>query len=624
MQVIIPNDISIVSHNLGNSSQQKNNGTFPLDPSIYDKSKSPFYQIGDSVVSGDKIFRQIINPNAIPNANAIEGQPRFETLRDLAERIANLGQVSSAIISVRSDVSIAIGLTGEFLPLDIKDGVLSGQITISLSQNRSWNGELSLFREGLDAITTTATRAPNDGASNALVQHWNVNVAIGEVVNKYVIMLMTNPNLRDIITDFTFTGTLSYQGKDIATALTDLKGYLDPRYLLTNEDGTLQNNLLQDLPTGREFINDIAWWVEIRAVNGESFIDKRPKIKTGRYGAVQVQVSSETPFDSVALVNCECLEAEVEGNMLQSCQVQGADTTRNRFLTSFSLSLTCIGNAPSEGTGLVDGVITISNGAGNFTWDGVVKADRNPAQFTATRMPNDGANDATEQRWIVKGAVLDFTKAGLITIDNIIGGIALTGSFEGVVSYEGNTTITLSPDAPHEPSDLLFTDLQPIANDAGIYTATINIKADDATIPTATNTTKRPFASLGQIVLGKHATIWEENTTKPEIGDTDIDSFSKTFIDFSKVERNEYGDITTTPRESTWGIDATAKFPRHKAKAIERIISNLGGAKPAVFYQSNMITDGTLLYGYIANAGITFRQGDNKYQQCKISIEGLV
>ena len=87
----------------------------------------------------------------------------------------------------------------------------------------------------------------------------------------------------------------------------------------------------------------------------------------------------------------------------------------------------------------------------------------NPANLVATRASNDGANNAMVQRWIVKGAVLDFTKTGQITINNAIGETNLTGSFEGVVSYEGNTTITLSPDAPHEASDLLFTDLQPIA-----------------------------------------------------------------------------------------------------------------------------------------------------------------
>ncbi|MCH9665502.1 MAG: hypothetical protein K0U41_06595 [Gammaproteobacteria bacterium] len=118
----------------------------------------------------------------------------------------------------------------------------------------------------------------------------------------------------------------------------------------------------------------------------------------------------------------------------QTCQVLGADATPSGTNASLFLTLTCIGDTPSTGTGIADGVITLRSDT-NFTWNGIAAAHFNPANLVATRMPNDGAEDATEQRWIVKGAVFDFTQAGRISIGNATGETNFTGSFEGVVSY---------------------------------------------------------------------------------------------------------------------------------------------------------------------------------------------
>ncbi len=118
-----------------------------------------------------------------------------------------------------------------------------------------------------------------------------------------------------------------------------------------------------------------------------------------------------------------------------SCQVQGVDEVPSDSNISFSISLTCIGNTPSEGTGLLDGVITINSDT-NFTWDGMAfDGLATPQNLVATRMPNDGANNAMTQKWLVKGAVFDFALLGQIFINNAIGATNLTGSFEGEVFY---------------------------------------------------------------------------------------------------------------------------------------------------------------------------------------------
>ena len=135
----------------------------------------------------------------------------------------------------------------------------------------------------------------------------------------------------------------------------------------------------------------------------------------------------------------------------ESCQVQGVDNTGDNF-GYFPLSLTCDGDTPSEGTGLLDGVITLRSDT-NFTLDEFANA---------TRAPNDGANDAMVQRWIIKGQVFNFISANEILISHAIGETNLTGSFEGNVVY----TLPAIPPEADTALPALLTDLSPLAPDS--------------------------------------------------------------------------------------------------------------------------------------------------------------
>ncbi|MCH9664231.1 MAG: hypothetical protein K0U41_00085, partial [Gammaproteobacteria bacterium] len=418
----IENTGVVVSTNLGETREsQIANGVSHVDPEAWEAKR---YELGDDVLGSDgNVYRYIANNNAIPCKNRGAMDSEFETLDELVDRIryaydADVSAGASSGSSTLKTATLSIDLGDKPNPSGY--GTFTGQVLVR--GNPSWNGGFT-FENRLGGIfTSQATIISGQGTD---LQLWDLgeldvffNGQMPTSFFSYLLKLVFNSLNGNA--SFTLQNSKINYRQPLADAEADLYGY--------------QNPVGADIPTERGFIGDIDWWVLIRANAHNSFFDEKPAVGIGRRGAVQVQVSSETHFDSVALVNCECLEAEVAGNMLQSCQVQGVDNTGN-FNTTLFLTLTCIGNAPTSGTGLLDGVITLRSDT-KFTWDGIPNQVNNPAILQATRMPNDGANDAMVQRWIVKGAVYDFTRVGEIFIDNAIGETNFTGSFEGMVSYE--------------------------------------------------------------------------------------------------------------------------------------------------------------------------------------------
>lgn len=133
-----------------------------------------------------------------------------------------------------------------------------------------------------------------------------------------------------------------------------------------------------------------------------------------------------------------------------SCRVHGEDTSRSDHTTSFLLALECDGETATAGTGLLDGVLTLNNDT-PFTWNGQIFSSdtRTPSSHLLTRMPDDGANDAMTQHWLIEGAVFDFTKTAVIGISASLIGPNFTGvtsSFEGTLRYALDSEGVASPD----------------------------------------------------------------------------------------------------------------------------------------------------------------------------------
>ena len=591
--------LTLVSHNLGTPAQQTANGTPTPDPVDYVKRTTP-WALREETAKGDKVFAYVLDNNHIADP---QEQGKFTTFDDLARRVADRLCV---IRGADNTPSNTINLILEMFCVNNEQ-----------FSNGRMNGTLTFYSdtEFTANLGSNYTRAEDDGAANAKIQTWIMkDLTAGFSSINFSSGLFTGA------TNLTanFDGTANF-GRDI----NNIYNYLDPA-----PDTPIT------YPAEHAFLAGVQFWEIARSKNEFAFLDTRPSVITGRAGAVALALTSDKPFDSVALVNCECLEAEVAGNFMNTCRVHGVDTTPSNSSTNFIIPLTCIGNAPSVGTGDLDGVITLRSDT-RFTWDGMGFSNMNfnPLNLMATRAPNDGANDAMVQRWIVKGAVLNFTKIGQIGISNAVNETNFTGSFEGVVSYEGNTTITLSPDAPHEPSDLLFTDLQPIANDAGIYTATINIKADTGAIPTASQSAGgRAIASIGQVIVGARVRIG--NPPGQEMIYTGAD-YSQDLIQYTDVSRNSFGEIVdVATRPTTYSARARVLFNRIRTEEVKRAVNNLLPSHPTLFYESvpeskraaygdnGVVKQGLFLYGKLDN--VRFSYEGNDMANCELTISGLV
>ncbi|MCH9662856.1 MAG: hypothetical protein K0U66_04235 [Gammaproteobacteria bacterium] len=641
---VIENKATRTTTNLGTTrtAQAANGVTFP-DPLAWEAKA---YRNREDVLAADgNVYRMTQNPNRIPIAGSEPAA--FETLRELALRIATLDMESCRVSADKNGfIGGGVGTTAVLTCSETEPttgiGRLTGRLTLTADRPFVWNGRYNSGAGEFSSTTPPEDIAVLETGGGTAVQVWLIESDGFDFAKGFKEISLAGSDF-----DFTggnypvrvqFSGGLVYPNID--TALTDLYGYQNPKHLFTRaedgftEDGTFYRAgdiiepIADILPDNREFIADIVWWTRVRAKAEDSFFDEKPAIGVGRNGAVQVSITSPTPFDSVALVNCIGTQAEVMGNFVNTCRVRGAGEDTDSSSVGLFLNLTCIGNTPSTGTGLLDGVITLRRDT-NFTWSGLTIHGNTPDQIQATRAPNDGADDAMVQHWIVKGAVFDFTNTFQI-IGIGVGNI--TGSFEGELKWDGENTITQTPDAVGEPSDILFTGISPVETD-GAYTATINMRADDLAIPTATQTASgRELACIGQVVVG----------TDVRIGTTEARNISKPLLDFSDIVRLTEGDFRVFPRHATYEINCNTLYAQQDGQKVQRIIRGLSPAKPAFFYVPDFpnvdggssastippLGSGFYLYGVVQRAVFSF-DPDNEPtpdwgERVQLKIGGLV
>ena len=176
--------------------------------------------------------------------------------------------------------------------------VQTGNITLESETAFDWDGVYMI--DGSETPMRQATILSGGGGKK---QVWMLEPRITNLENINGVIRFGANALDGVTLTGKFNGMLTYHLTDTVP---------DP-----DEEQAYRTNPLLPAP-------DYPYWSIRRKINALSLTDRRPQVPVGKDDLIAISITKETPFDSVALVNCECLEAEVVLHRL-SCQVQGKD-----------------------------------------------------------------------------------------------------------------------------------------------------------------------------------------------------------------------------------------------------------------------------------------------------------
>ncbi len=120
-------------------------------------------------------------------------------------------------------------------------------------------------------------------------------------------------------------------------------------------------------------------------------------------------------------------------------------------------------------------------------------------------------------------------------------------------------------------------------------------------------------ASIGQVVLGN----------EEQIGEVDGDSVNIDTLDFSEVERDDFGQLTTTRRDAVPTVKFRTIFDRDLTSFVQELFHEYRGGRPAVFFLTPNSFFGTVVYGFLARREVSFVADSNDLSEAFVTVEGL-
>lgn len=206
---------------------------------------------------------------------------------------------------------------------------------------------------------------------------------------------------------------------------------------------------------------------------------------------------------------------------------------------------------------------------------------------------------------IAPGVFVD--AVGLFNLNAASVQIIITDPIDGEVynetrTLQDNTAITDWYEYFFEPSseltDIVFLDLPPYAN------------AEIQVIISRTGET----AFCGQLVLGG----------RRYFGETTVDDSGLDGVDFSTVEQDIFGDLTTVKRAATRLNRYRIAVQSSRLQLIARVMRNLRGGRPAIFVGSRDDRIASLNYGFARDWRVDYEDSFANLSYMTIEVQGVV
>ena len=165
-----------------------------------------------------------------------------------------------------------------------------------------------------------------------------------------------------------------------------------------------------------------------------------------------------------------------------------------------------------------------------------------------------------------------------------------------------------TPNVRNETTDMLITDLttnvpsQAIIN--GEYFIALEIQPVNST----------DVVSVGQIIFGN----------KQFGGDLIPSSSNQNLIDFSSKNRTLEGLLEVVPRFNTFETIQRVQFPILETSRLKRLAQSLMPARRAMFYESENVDYGSLIYGVLDQAKFNYPERDDRLGEAVYNMSGLV
>ncbi len=203
-----------------------------------------------------------------------------------------------------------------------------------------------------------------------------------------------------------------------------------------------------------------------------------------------------------------------------------------------------------------------------------------------------------------------FSRSASLPLGFTGGAISSTSPSTDIVSF-------YTPNVQNETTDMLITDLrsdvpsQAIIN--GEYLIALEIQ------PVNSN----DVVSVGQIVFGN----------RQFAGDLIPSTSGQSLIDFSDKERTFEGLLNVVPRFNTFETTQRISYPIRETARVKRLMASLLPAKPALFYESEDVNFGSLIYGILDRAKVNYPENNVQFTreeddlrdgQATLDISGLV
>lgn len=124
--------------------------------------------------------------------------------------------------------------------------------------------------------------------------------------------------------------------------------------------------------------------------------------------------------------------------------------------------------------------------------------------------------------------------------------------------------------------------------------------------------TSNANVKVGQIVVGELRTL----------GEVMVDGAGFRGLDFSYVEQDEFGDLTTVRRAATEISDFPVFLPSQQLLGFKTLMRDLRGGRPAVWIGDDDVTKAAINYGYSRDYRTVYKT--SQYSVVSLEIQGIV
>ncbi len=146
-------------------------------------------------------------------------------------------------------------------------------------------------------------------------------------------------------------------------------------------------------------------------------------------------------------------------------------------------------------------------------------------------------------------------------------------------------------------------DVPPQASGSRAYIVDVTITGVDGGLTT-----------IGQVIAGNEL----------QIGISDENSFRLDGVDFSEVERNDFGTLRTTLRNATYNMKLSARIERTDTAKIRALLTSLRGGQDALFYAVPETEYGSFIYGFVSDFFIQYEKNTDDKSLVTVTIAGIV